>query len=238
MGANAQTSVPLFVANSVLTAAQQNISAATGVPVFATTVTRDAAFGGSNKVLAEGQLCYLEATDVVQYYTGAAWATVGPATASALTFIKAQTVGSGVTSQTVTAAFSATYDNYLIIGSAISISAGAADIKLTLGGSAGSTYQNWGFFTTSGLAVTGNGGANLAYQSLGIYSTGLNSFTVQIQNPFAAAQTQFQSINGNPGYGGVQTGADTNPVSSTAFTIATANAMTGGTIRVYGYSNS
>jgi len=79
MGANAQTSVPLFVANSVLTAAQQNISAATGVPVFATTVTRDAAFGGSNKVLAEGQLCYLESTNVVQYYDGAAWATVGPA---------------------------------------------------------------------------------------------------------------------------------------------------------------
>ncbi len=77
MGANAQTSVPLFVANSVLTAAQQNISAATGIPVFSTTVTRDAAFGGSNKVLAEGQLCYLESTDVVQYYSGAAWASVG-----------------------------------------------------------------------------------------------------------------------------------------------------------------
>ena len=78
MGANAQTSVPLFVANSVLTAAQQNISAATGIPVFSTTVTRDAAFGGSNKVLAEGQLAYIEASNIVQYYDGAAWATVGP----------------------------------------------------------------------------------------------------------------------------------------------------------------
>jgi len=48
--------------------------------VFATTVTRDAAFGGSNKALAEGQLCYIEASDVVQYYTGSAWATVGPQT--------------------------------------------------------------------------------------------------------------------------------------------------------------
>ena len=82
MGANAQTSVTLFVANAILTAQQQNFSAATGVPVFATTVTRDAAFGGSNKVLAEGQLCYLESTDVVQYYTGAAWATVGPTTSA------------------------------------------------------------------------------------------------------------------------------------------------------------
>ena len=76
--ANTQTAVPLFVANAILTAAQQNISAGTGVPVFATTVTRDAAFGGSNKALAEGQLCYLEDSNSVQYYTGAAWATVGP----------------------------------------------------------------------------------------------------------------------------------------------------------------
>ena len=73
MGANAQTSVPLFVANAILTAAQQNISAATGVPVFATTVTRDAAFGGSNKALAEGQLAYIEATDNTQYYNGTSW---------------------------------------------------------------------------------------------------------------------------------------------------------------------
>jgi hypothetical protein len=55
-----------------------NISAGTGIPVFATTVTRDAAFGGAGeKVLAEGQLCYLSDTNIVQYYTGAAWASVG-----------------------------------------------------------------------------------------------------------------------------------------------------------------
>jgi len=76
--ANTQTTVPLFVANAVLTAAQQNISAGTGVPVFATTVTRDAAFGGANKALAKGQLAYIEATDIVQYYNGTAWATLAP----------------------------------------------------------------------------------------------------------------------------------------------------------------
>jgi hypothetical protein len=81
MGANAQTTVPTFVASQVLTADQQNQSARTGVPVFATTVERDAAFGGTGeKVLAEGQLAYLESTNVVQYYDGAAWATVGPIT--------------------------------------------------------------------------------------------------------------------------------------------------------------
>jgi hypothetical protein len=59
-----------------------NQSARTGVPVFADTTARDAGFGGSGeKTLAEGQLCYLESTNVVQYYDGAAWATVGPTTA-------------------------------------------------------------------------------------------------------------------------------------------------------------
>jgi len=77
MGANAQTTVPKYTALTVLPAASMNISAGTGIPVFASTVTRDAAFGGANKVLAEGQTCYLESTNVVQFYDGAAWASVG-----------------------------------------------------------------------------------------------------------------------------------------------------------------
>jgi hypothetical protein len=81
MGANAQTTVPTFTAAQVLTADQMNQSARTGVPVFADATARDAGFGGTGeKVLAEGQLCYLESTNVVQYYDGAAWATVGPST--------------------------------------------------------------------------------------------------------------------------------------------------------------
>ena len=73
---NEQTSVPLFTAGEVLTAANMNISAGTGVPVFANTTTRDAAFGGAGeKVLAEGQLCYLSSTNVVQQYNGSSWET-------------------------------------------------------------------------------------------------------------------------------------------------------------------
>ena len=79
MGANAQTTVPKYTALTVLPAASMNISAGTGIPVFATTVTRDAAFGGANKVLAEGQLAYIEASDTVQYYSGALWVSVGEA---------------------------------------------------------------------------------------------------------------------------------------------------------------
>ena len=80
MGVNQQTSVPAFIAGQVLTAVQQT-QINTGVPVFADTTARDAAFGGSGeKVLAEGQLCYLESTNKVQYYDGAAWANLGSVT--------------------------------------------------------------------------------------------------------------------------------------------------------------
>lgn len=73
MGLNAQTTVPTFTAGQVLTAAQQN-NINTGIPVFATTVTRDAAFDGTGeKALAEGQFAYIEASDQTQYYNGTAW---------------------------------------------------------------------------------------------------------------------------------------------------------------------
>ena len=109
---NEQTSVPLYAASEVLTAANMNISAGTGVPVFATTVTRDAAFGGANeKVLAEGQLCYLSATNVVQYYDGAAWATVGPAAAGGLSLITSGST-SAAASLTLDGVFTSTYRNY------------------------------------------------------------------------------------------------------------------------------
>lgn len=77
MGANAQTSVPAFTAGQVLTAAQMT-QVNTGIPVFASSTERDAAFGGAGeKTLAEGQTAYLEDTDEIQYYDGSAWAALG-----------------------------------------------------------------------------------------------------------------------------------------------------------------
>ena len=74
---NTQTSVPHYAQGEVLTAANLNLTNS-GIPVFATTVTRDAAFGGANeKVLAEGQFAFLEDTNTTQYYDGAAWQSIG-----------------------------------------------------------------------------------------------------------------------------------------------------------------
>jgi hypothetical protein len=83
--ANTQTSVPVFTAGQVLTAAQQT-EINTGIPVFADSTARDAAFGGTGeKTLAEGQFAFLEDTDATQYYDGSTWQAVGGA--SGLTFI-------------------------------------------------------------------------------------------------------------------------------------------------------
>lgn len=77
MGANAVTTVPVYVSGEVLTAADLNITNS-GIPVFATTITRDAAFGGTGeKTLAEGQFAFIEASDELQYYDGSAWTTIG-----------------------------------------------------------------------------------------------------------------------------------------------------------------
>lgn len=97
MGVNAQTTVPKFTAGQILTAAQQT-AINTGVPVFATTTTRDAAFGGSNKTLAQGQFCYLESTGKLQVYTGSAWANVATSTnVATFTASGTWTVPTGVT---------------------------------------------------------------------------------------------------------------------------------------------
>jgi hypothetical protein len=129
---NEQITVPLFTAGEVLTAADMNISAGTGVPVFANTTTRDAGFGGAGeKVLAEGQLCYLSSTNVTQQYNGASWETVGPSSGGGLIPVvpTSVTVGSGSattsangtvtftgsTTVLLNGVFTATYTNYRVL---------------------------------------------------------------------------------------------------------------------------
>jgi hypothetical protein len=119
MGANAQTAVPSFTAGQVLTAVQQT-QINTGIPVFATSVTRDAAFGGTGeKTLAEGQFAYLEDSNTTQYYDGSAW--------QALTGARIGQVVSTTKTDTFTAA-TTTYTD--ITGLSVSITPTSATSKV------------------------------------------------------------------------------------------------------------
>jgi hypothetical protein len=240
MGANAQTTVPSFSSGEVLTAANQNISAGTGVPVFAGTAERDAAFGGSGeKVLAEGQLCYLESTNVVQYYDGAAWATVGPSTASGLTLISNTVIGSAVASVTVSSAFSSTYDNYKITITGGVASAGG-NITMQLGSTTTGYYMS-ADRTSFGGVENLNGYANQAnWAIVGGAQTDVLGLNIDLLGPNLAKKTLFMGIMIDPsttGVAGNVGGFLNNSTQYTAFTVSGVT-FTGGNIRVYGYANS
>ena len=114
MGLNATTFVPAYTSGEVLTAADLTVTNS-GAPVFADAAARDAAFGGAGeKVLAEGQLAYLEDSNVVQYYDGSVWATVGPTAppASGLVVVQAETAFSAVANVTADGIFTSAYTNY------------------------------------------------------------------------------------------------------------------------------
>lgn len=237
MGANAQTTVPTFTASQVLTADQMNQSARTGVPVFATTTTRDAAFGGTGeKTLAEGQLCYLESTNVVQYYDGAAWATVGPAAASALTFISQTAIGSGVSSVTVSNCFSSTYDDYLILIRGYTNSVGDSGYNgWRLGASGQTTHNSYGFYG----ATTDDSLTSAAYCRLGVRKTSENAAIITLMSPNLATNTWGTSIGPAlqfPGYYNVYISGTTQYTDFTL--IPTADTISNGTIRIYGYAKA
>jgi hypothetical protein len=244
--ANEQTSVPLFTAGEVLTAANMNISAGTGVPVFSNTTTRDAGFGGAGeKVLAEGQLCYLSDSNIVQYYSGSGWATVGPAAAptSGLTLISATTIGSAVSSVTVSGAFSATYDYYKITISGGTGSVNDEQLGLKLGATAtgyynafvGANYAPDATGTYSGNSTN----TGTQFNAVGrVMTDGLN-LNMELNGPFLAKRTIVSGTMTSVNVGRIYSGYLDGTTSYTAFTITPASGtITGGTIRVYGYANS
>lgn len=241
--ANTQTTVPLFVANQVLTAAQQNTSAGTGVPVFATTVTRDAAFGGSNKALAEGQLCYIEASNVVQYYDGAAWATVGPATAGAVTLVETLSPSAASTAQFTTNSISSTYSYYTIFykldktfsvnlrsgGSTITganyagQAVGATTVSATVN-SVVSAQTSWALFDSTAPSTISN---TLSFFN---YAGSASQFPTLVQNPNFQhwSGANYATLSCNWQYGATQA------VDSLLFT--SLSGTFSGTIKLYGWS--
>ena len=239
---NTQTSVPAFVAAQVLTA-QQQTEINTGIPVFATTVTRDAAFGGAGeKALAEGQFAYIEATNATQYYDGAAWQAVAPA--SGLTLIKTQTIGTTVSSVAVTDVFSATYDAYFItVIGGIASGPFSRNLSLQLGATTTGYYSGTSRVTYSSAASNNLSDNNTAnFVRVGICTTNTISANITLINPFATKftflQANYVEVDTGNGAGNVS-GFLNNSTSYTGFTLApSADTITGGTIRVYGYANS
>jgi hypothetical protein len=198
MGANAQTAVPVFTAGQVLTAAQVT-QINTGIPVFATTVTRDAAFGGTGeKTLAEGQFAYIEASDTTQYYNGSAWI----ALSSPLQTVVASTSFTTQTTVSMPAStFTSTYSNYIVFLNVNSTGSAAAatTIRVNNAGTPRATngyYGGAGGYTSAGTTV-GYASNNAAGFRVGDQSTStVQAFQINVYNPASASIKTTMSVNG------------------------------------------
>lgn len=186
---NTQTSVPAFTSGQVLTAAQMT-EVNTGIPVFATTVTRDAAFGGTGeKTLAEGQFAYIEATNTTQYYDGAAWQSLG-----GLNLITTATFSAAATVSLPASTFTSSFANYRIVFIADTFSAAASlTMRMRVGGADSSAasyeYSIIGYDTggtLNGIQATGQTSAIIGYA----VTTGIG-LSMDIYNPQATANTRF-----------------------------------------------
>jgi formylmethanofuran dehydrogenase subunit C len=188
-----------------------------------------------------GQVIYETDTKQTLVWQGSTWVMLTDANQPpGLQLIKSQTIGTGVSSVTVTDAFSANYNAYRIIIEGTVVSSPGDSVYITLSGSGGSTY----YWAGNYQAYSGGTSVNIgnAAQPTGIWMgiTGaISSFSADLFNPFEEKATNYVGNYANNTWRGNTGGQDNNAVSHTGFTITQlgARTLTGGTIRVYGYRN-
>jgi hypothetical protein len=172
--------------------------------------------------------------------TAPEWGAAGGA--SGLTLVKQQTIGTSVTSVSVTNAFSSTYDNYLmILGGGSATNQGSITMQLgatTTGYYVAGFYQLFGSTTPAlnGFGVVNGSTWNIGYQA----STGMGCVCV-IDSPNLANGTMMSATLvqfGTSAAASQYQGFLNNTTSYTGFTLGFEYAQTGGEIRVYGYQNS
>lgn len=159
-----------------------------------------------------------------------------------LWLVKSQTIGTGVSSVTVTGAFSADYDAYKIIVSGGVSSQTVTNIALKLGASTTGYYSNT-YYTAVTSTTVSNAGTNNGSSWIygGLAGTTAIEVSLDLINPYLAKYTILQNgIYCDPsalGYG-TTNGSHNVATSYTDFTLTPgAGTLTGGTIRVYGYRN-
>ena len=154
----------------------------------------------------------------------------------ALTLISATTIGTAVSSVTVTGAFSATYDAYKII-----VTGGATSVGSPVALQLGSVTSAYKYALVYGGYVSGSVGTDTAaaaasFTPVGRMETNGISANIELANPFLACQTRFFAPYSDVNNGGSISGLQDSATSFTSFIISRATGtMTGGTIAVYGY---
>jgi hypothetical protein len=155
-----------------------------------------------------------------------------------LWLVKTQTIGTGVSSVTVTDAFSATYDNYKVTFSGGISSTSNSALNLRFGAKttnyrSGMLYNSW---ANTPISLGGTTETSILYAG-SLSSTGC-FVNMDVINPFLALNTLVNASYNHLNTAGYAFGNTGDTTSYSDFTlIPTSGTLTGGTIRVYGYRN-
>jgi hypothetical protein len=155
---------------------------------------------------------------------------------SGLVYVTSATVGSGVSSVTVSSAFSATYEAYKIIWTGGTMSADT-NLLMTIGSASTGYYLALVYGSYGGGSASVAGNSNSAYWSWGGGGgTDGADASVELFNPFLTRTTQMQARVRYSSVYGNSVGHLANSTSYTSFAFTPASGtMTGGTVTVYGY---
>jgi hypothetical protein len=155
-----------------------------------------------------------------------------------LWLVKTQTVGTGVSTVTVSDVFSANYDNYRIIISGGTASSAGNNCLFQFGGITTNVYSAAGYFVTYGTAtVSAYAPAAGATWLVGFWGQDSTSISMDVINPQKAKHKGMNTLSSMQ-FNYSFTGQCASTTVATGFTLTpAAGTITGQTIRVYGYRN-
>ena len=162
-----------------------------------------------------------------------------------LVLVKSQTIGSAVSSVTVSDCFSSTYDNYKIVVSGGAVSSASQNLRLQLGSSTTGYYSALVYIRTdTPTTVRGDALDNTAayFEWAGIGNVDGLAVDMTLMNVALAKKTTGSAVYAFEASGDAYIGQSTHyhtvATAYTGFTLTCAGGtMTGGVIRVYGYRN-
>jgi hypothetical protein len=169
---------------------------------------------------------------------------------SGLVLVKSQTIGSGVSSVTVSNVFSSTFDNYrvTVTGTTNSVAYAQFELRLASSGTPSSTsydsrllYSAFGGSTPAATFVNNSTAGFLWWGGPKETTSGFANGhgVIDLFLPFAAVQTfGVSAMYGTSSAGGNSSGVHKVAASYDGFVVKPEiGTWTGGTIRVYGYNN-
>jgi hypothetical protein len=200
------------------------------VRTFADAAARTAAIPSPT----EGIVTYLNDIDRYDTYNGSSHVPMG-----GLTLVKAQTIGSAVTSITVNDAFSADYDNYKILISG-GVGSTTGTLRLQLGASTtGYNYIRNMYAFAGGAQTLNTVQTGTIFDFVGNSRVTGSQVNIDLLNPFIAMYTYIYASSIQTSTAGYVLGSHQVDSSFTSFTIShSLGTMTGGTINVYGYKKA